>query len=210
MERIRIAIIEEQALFRKSLCHLFAKDERFSVIPECVESCAIGRIAAAKPAIAILDVDFHKGDCIDSIKALREAHPGIKLCLLSMHAQSELLSRALAVGLDAYVIKDISPSELARILIMVAGGDAYVDPRLAGNMLRKLSTRQERANPTDLSERETEVIRLIAAGLSNKQISDKLFLSQKTVKNHNSRIFSKLNLTARTQAAIYAIKNGIA
>ncbi|MDQ2817200.1 MAG: response regulator transcription factor [Candidatus Eremiobacteraeota bacterium] len=210
MERIRIAIIEQQALFRKSLCHLFAKDERFSVVPECIENCDILRIAAARPAVALVDVDFHKGDCLDTIRLLREKHPGAKVCLLSMHAQPELLARALALGVDGYVIKDIGPPELARILITIAAGEAYVDPRLAGNMLRRLSVRNEPADPTDLSQRETEVIRLIAAGLSNKQISDKLFLSQKTVKNHNSRIFSKLNLTARTQAAIYAIKNGIA
>jgi DNA-binding NarL/FixJ family response regulator len=202
MDRVRIAIVEQQALFRKSLCQLLAKDERFSIVPECIEQCDLQRIAAAKPDIVLLDVDFHKGDPVDAVRSLRESHPGVRICLLSMHAQQDLLSRSLIFGVEGYVIKDISPSDLTRALLMIHGGDVYVDPRLAGNMLRRLSTKRYRNDPTELSERETDVIRLIALGLSNKQISEKLFLSEKTVKNHISRIFSKLNVTARTQAAI--------
>ena len=100
--------------------------------------------------------------------------------------------------------------DLSRALLAINAGDFYVDPRLAGSMLRRMSERRYKGDPTELSERETDVIQLIAIGLSNKQISEKLFLSEKTVKNHISRIFSKLNVTARTQAAIYAIKSGLA
>jgi DNA-binding NarL/FixJ family response regulator len=209
MERVRIAVIEQQALFRKSLCQLLSKDDRFNVVPECVENGDVQRIAASKPDLVLFDVDFHKGDPVDAVKFLREAHPSVKICLLSMHAQQDLLARSLIFGVEGYVIKDIGPSDLTRALLMIHAGDVYVDPRLAGNMLRRLSTRRYRSDPTELSERETDVIRLIALGLSNKQISEKLFLSEKTVKNHISRIFSKLNVTARTQAAIHAIKNGI-
>ncbi len=209
MKSVRLAIIEQQTLFRKSLCQLLAKDERFLVIPECIETCELSRIAAGRPDLVLLDVDFHKGDPVDAVKFLRESQPNVKICLLSMHAQQDLLARSLIFGVEGYVIKDISPADLNRALLMIFGGDVYVDPRLAGNMLRRLSTRRYRSDPTELSERETDVIRLIALGLSNKDISEKLFLSEKTVKNHISRIFSKLNVTARTQAAIHAIKNGI-
>ncbi|MBC5823904.1 MAG: response regulator transcription factor [Candidatus Eremiobacteraeota bacterium] len=209
MRPVRLAVIEQQALFRKSLCQLVAKDERFFIVPECVESCELSRIAAGKPDLVLLDVDFHKGDPVDAVKYLRESQPNVKICLLSMHAQQDLLARSLIFGVEGYVIKDIAPADLNRALLMIFGGDVYVDPRLAGNMLRRLSTRRYRSDPTELSDRETDVIRLIALGLSNKQISEKLFLSEKTVKNHISRIFSKLNVTARTQAAIHAIKNGI-
>ncbi len=209
-DQVRVAVVEEQALFRKALCQVLAKDERFKVVQECVDTCDLHRIAASKPDITLLDVDFQKGDPVDSVKLLRELHATGKICLLSMHAQQALLERSLVFGLEGYVIKDIGLMDLSRALLQINSGEFYVDPRLAGSMLRRMSERRYKGDPTELSERETDVIQLIAIGLSNKQISEKLFLSEKTVKNHISRIFSKLNVTARTQAAIYAIKSGLA
>jgi DNA-binding NarL/FixJ family response regulator len=127
-----------------------------------------------------------------------------------MQPQQDLLTRSLLFGLEGYVVKDIAMEDLARALISIFDGNVYVDPSLAGNMLRRLNNRRLRNDPSELSERETEVIRLIALGMSNRQISGKLYLSEKTVKNHISRIFSKINVTARTQAAVYALKSGIA
>ncbi len=209
-EQVRIAVLEEQALFRKALCHVLAKDERFRVVQECVESCDVARIAAAKPDLTLFDVDFQKGDPVETVRALRQAHPTGKICLLSMNSQKALLERSLVHGLEGYIIKDIGLNDLLRALLSIANGEMYVDPRLAGSMLRQMSERRHKGDPTELSERETDVIQLLAMGLSNKQISERLFLSEKTVKNHISRIFSKLNVTARTQAAIYAIKSGLA
>ncbi|GAC1405361.1 MAG: hypothetical protein NVSMB64_10100 [Candidatus Velthaea sp.] len=119
------------------------------------------------------------------------------------------MQRALSSGAEAYIVKDISPPELLRAVKTVADGESYVDPRAAGNLLRRRS-QNGRADIMELSERESEVLKLIAEGLANKQISARLHLSEKTVKNHVSRIFSKLNITARTQAAVHAIRNGIA
>jgi two-component system response regulator DegU len=209
-EFVRIAVLEEQALFRKALCQVLAKDERFRVLAECLETSDVHKIAAAKPDLTLFDVDFQKGDPVDTVKALREAHPTGKICLLSMNAQQALLERSLVYGLEGYIIKDIGLMDLSRALLAINSGDFYVDPRLAGSMLRRMSERRHKGDPSELSERETDVIQLIAMGLSNKQISERLFLSEKTVKNHISRIFSKLNVTARTQAAIYAIKSGLA
>jgi two-component system, NarL family, response regulator DegU len=209
-ESVRIAVLEEQALFRKALCQVLAKDDRFKVLAECLDTSDVHRIAAGKPDLTLFDVDFQKGDPVDTVKALREAHPTGKICLLSMNAQQALLERSLVYGLEGYVIKDIGLMDLSRALIAIHDGDFYVDPRLAGSMLRRMSERRHKGDPSELSERETDVIQLIALGLSNKQISERLFLSEKTVKNHISRIFSKLNVTARTQAAIYAIKSGLA
>jgi two-component system, NarL family, response regulator DegU len=209
-ESMRIAVLEEQALFRKALCQVLAKDDRFRVLAECLDTSDVHRIAGGKPDLTLFDVDFQKGDPVDTVKALREAHPSGKICLLSMNAQQALLERSLVHGIEGYVIKDIGLMDLSRALLAINSGDFYVDPRLAGSMLRRMSERRHKGDPTDLSERETDVIQLIALGLSNKQISERLFLSEKTVKNHISRIFSKLNVTARTQAAIYAIKSGLA
>jgi len=208
--RVRVALIEHQTLFRKWICPLLSGDPRIELVAGCGDAVDVAAIAASKPDVVLFDVDFHKGDPAEAIKYLKEAHSSVRICLLSMFPQQDLLSRSLLFGVEGYVIKEISPNDLVKALVAIAEGSAYVDPSLAGNMLRRLTTNRLKAQPNELSERETDVIRLIALELSNKQISNKLFLSEKTVKNHISRIFSKLDVSARTQAAVYAIKNGIA
>ena len=126
-----------------------------------------------------------------------------------MRPQAELMQRCLAAGAEGYIVKDVTPAELLRAVKMVAEGDTYVDPRVAGGLLRRRSISNGRPDLDELSVRETEVVRLIAEGLSNKEISARLGLSEKTVKNHISRIFSKLNICARAQAAVHAIRMGI-
>lgn len=208
-ERVRVAVIEPQALFRRAIIQLLNADERFS-IAGCKESIDVETAAASRPDVILFDVDFHKGDPVEAIKYMREACPGTKICILSIQPQQDLLTRSLLFGVEGYVVKDIAMEDLARALLTIHEGNVYVDPSLAGNLLRRLNSHRLRNDPSELSERETEVIRLIALGLSNRQISGKLYLSEKTVKNHISRIFSKINVTARTQAAIYALKSGIA
>ncbi len=119
------------------------------------------------------------------------------------------MQRCLSAGADGYVVKDILPVELIRAVKSVAAGHNYVDPRVAGGVLKRRSGGYGRGAQNELSVRETEIIRLIARGMSNKEISGKLHLSEKTVKNHISRIFAKLNISARTQAAVHAIKTGL-
>jgi DNA-binding NarL/FixJ family response regulator len=126
-----------------------------------------------------------------------------------MHLSSEMMQRCLSNGAEAYIVKDISPPELLRAIKTVADGQSYVDPRVAGGLLRRRSLNAGKPDIMELSAREAEVLKLIAEGLANKQISARLHLSEKTVKNHVSRIFSKLNISARTQAAVHAIRAGI-
>jgi DNA-binding NarL/FixJ family response regulator len=126
-----------------------------------------------------------------------------------MHLSSEMMQRCLNNGAEAYIVKDISPGELLRAIKTVADGQSYVDPRVAGGLLRRRSLNAGKPDIMELSAREAEVLKLIAEGLANKQISARLHLSEKTVKNHVSRIFSKLNISARTQAAVHAIRAGI-
>jgi DNA-binding NarL/FixJ family response regulator len=106
-------------------------------------------------------------------------------------------------------VKDVSPNEFMRAIKSIASGETYVDPRIAGKLLRRRSSPQRYPDPCDLSMREVEVVRLIVAGMSNKEISSNLHLSEKTIKNHVSRIFTKFNCTARTQAAVYALRSGL-
>ncbi|HEY4441661.1 MAG TPA: response regulator transcription factor [Candidatus Elarobacter sp.] len=204
----RVLVIEGQALFGKALCQVLASDAEIEVVGDA-DSIASAPLRRLRPDLILLDLDGHHGEIVETMRSCREAAPQAKVCILSSHIQPEVMQRCLSAGAEGYIVKDILPVELIRAVKSVAAGHAYVDPRVAGGVLKRTSN-GFRANQNELSARETEIIRLIARGLSNKEISASLHLSEKTVKNHISRIFAKLNINARTQAAVHAIKTGLA
>ncbi len=205
---IRLIVIEGQTLFAKALCKVLAADEELKVVADA-RSIADVQLASLQPDLIMIDLDGHAVEIADAIRQCREQVPRAGVCVLSTHLQPEVMQRCLSAGADGYVAKDVVPAELIRAVKSIASGISYVDPRIAGGLLRRRSLLNGRPDLDELSPRETEIIRLIAGGLSNKEISSRLKLSEKTVKNHISRIFSKLNITARTQAAVHAIKTGM-
>jgi two-component system response regulator DevR len=205
---IRLAIVEFQTLFAKALSSIFSHDTDITIVGDYRTPVA-AQLTAARPDIVALDIDGQTTDVAEMITACSSAAPNAHVCILSMRVTGEIMQRCLGAGADAYIVKDISPAELIRAIKSVAAGETYVDPRVAGGLLRKRSSHAGRADLAELSSREAEVIKLIAEGLANKQISARLHLSEKTVKNHISRIFSKLDISARTQAAVYAIRSGL-
>jgi DNA-binding NarL/FixJ family response regulator len=204
---LRVFVIESQRLFGKALCQVFALDGAVQIVGDshAVDPQMLYR---ARPDLIILDLDGSQ-DVTEGLAVCRDTVPQARVCVLSMRPQAELMQRCLAAGAEGYIVKDVTPAELLRAVKMVAEGDTYVDPRVAGGLLRRRSISNGRPDLDELSVRETEVVRLIAEGLSNKEISGRLGLSEKTVKNHISRIFSKLNICARAQAAVHAIRMGI-
>jgi two-component system, NarL family, response regulator DevR len=170
-----------------------------------VEDANVGFV---RPDLLLLDFEGCDGGLEHSVATCKTASPATRMMLLTSHAGQFTFQRSLACGLDGYIITDIEPAELRRACKTVAEGEPYFDPRVAGVLLRRLQSPQ---TPHDeLSLREGEIVALIAGGLSNKEIGERLALSEKTVKNHVTRIFAKLGVTARTHAAIYAIRNGFA
>jgi DNA-binding NarL/FixJ family response regulator len=206
--RLRVVIIESQVLFAKALSSIFADDSEFEVISDHRAPDA-ATLAAARPDVIVIDLDGQATDVSATLGICSESAPAGRICVLSMHLSSEMMQRCLSNGAEAYIVKDISPPELLRAIKTVADGQSYVDPRVAGGLLRRRSLSAGKPDIMELSAREAEVLKLIAEGLANKQISARLHLSEKTVKNHVSRIFSKLNISARTQAAVHAIRAGI-
>jgi DNA-binding NarL/FixJ family response regulator len=206
--RLRVVIIESQVLFAKALSSIFAEDGAFEVVSDqrTPDAEALG---FARPQIIIIDLDGQPTDVAATLGTCAQGAPDAHVCVLSMHLSSEMMQRCLSSGAQAYIVKDISPPELLRAIKLVAEGQSYVDPRVAGGLLRRRSMNPGKPDIMELSAREAEVLKLIAEGLANKQISARLHLSEKTVKNHVSRIFSKLNISARTQAAVHAIRAGI-
>ncbi|MEA2664202.1 MAG: hypothetical protein QOI11_1146 [Candidatus Eremiobacteraeota bacterium] len=207
LRRCTIIVVEAQAIVGKALCHLLAGDRELEVLFDA-RTADVKTIAAHQPDLLIVDMDGCESGFDEMISACRVASPGTRIVVLTSHAGQQPMQRCLACGVDGYIVKDISPGELMRACKAVSRGETYFDPRVAGGLLRRLKS--ERPADDELSLRESEIIRLIASGLSNREIGDRLILSEKTVKNHISRIFAKLQITARTQAAIYAIRNGIA
>jgi DNA-binding NarL/FixJ family response regulator len=208
LDTIRLYIVEGQVLFAKALCQVFAAERNVEIVGDA-QSINDTLLAKARPDVVILDLDGSNVGLVDALERCRAAVPSARICALTMRPAPEIMQRCLAAGAEGYIIKDVTPAELIRAVKLVASGETYVDPRVAGGWLRRRSNGNRRADLNELSARETEVIRLIAEGLSNKEISARLNLSEKTIKNHISRIFSKLNIYARTQAAVHAIKLGL-
>jgi two-component system NarL family response regulator len=205
---LRVVIIESQVLFAKALAGIFSEDAGFVVVADFRTPDEAG-LAAARPHVVVIDLDGQPTDVAATLRTCSTGAPEGRICVLSMHLSSEMMQRCLNNGAEAYIVKDISPGELLRAIKTVADGQSYVDPRVAGGLLRRRSLNAGKPDIMELSAREAEVLKLIAEGLANKQISARLHLSEKTVKNHVSRIFSKLNISARTQAAVHAIRAGI-
>jgi two-component system response regulator DegU len=209
-KRIRVMVVEPQILLSKALCHLLSLEHEIEIVGES-QTLEVATLQKFMPEVVILDLDGHALDIDETIARLHEAIANAKICVLTAHARPEVMQRCLAAGVEGYIAKDTTPSELVRAIKVVASGSSYADPRIAGSLLSRRSTggNARHAENHELSARESEIIRLIANGLSNREISLRLGLSEKTVKNHISRIFSKLNISARTQAAVYAIRTGL-
>ena len=205
--RLRVIVVHSQAIIGKALCHLLVGDRELDVVAE-MRTVDHGELASHRPDLLLLDLDGCEGGIEETAAACRSASPRTHIAVLTAQMGHASMQRSLSCGVAGYVISDISPGELIRACKMLAAGESYVDARIAGGMLRRL--KEGRPAEDDLSVREGEIIRLIAGGLANKEIAVRLVLSEKTVKNHISRIFSKLHVTARTQAATYAIRHGMA
>jgi DNA-binding NarL/FixJ family response regulator len=204
----RTLIIESQALFAKALAQVLSLDPSIEVVGDA-PAVTEANVRTTRPDIILIDIDGGLTDLNEAVTVARKASPNVKVCTLSMHLQPDVMQRCLNAGVDGYIVKDVSPNEFMRAIKSVAAGETYVDPRIAGRLLRRRSSAQRFPDPCDLSMREVEVVRLIVAGMSNKEISSNLHLSEKTIKNHVSRIFTKFNCTARTQAAVYALRSGL-
>ena len=204
----RTLIVESQALFAKALAQVLIMESSVEVVGE-MDAVTDRAIRTARPDLLLIDIDGGKIDLTDAVQVSRRVYPNLKICTLSMHLQPDVMQRCLSAGVDGYIVKDVTPTEFLRAIKTVTDGDTYVDPRIAGRLLKRGGANDRSGSSSYLSLREVEVVRLIVAGMSNKEISANLHLSEKTIKNHVSRIFTKFNCTARTQAAVFALRSGL-
>jgi two-component system, NarL family, response regulator LiaR len=206
---IRLALIETQSLFADALCHVLQGDGDIRVVSVVRSVDELPQASLNDVNLVMIDVDDYCNNVEQAFLACSTSFPQAKLTALSSFANPDVMQRCLAARAQGYIVKDSSLLELSSALRSIVAGRPYVDPRVAGAILSRRAINTE-PSMDELSGRETEIVRLIAQGLSNRDIGTRLLLSEKTVKNHVSRIFDKLHITARTQAAVYAIRTGIA
>lgn len=214
MKKITILIADDHSLMRQGLKQIIELENDMHVIAQATNGQeAIVFAKQMKPDVILMDINMPVLNGLEAIKELKEASIPSKIIVLTIHEDREYLFKTLQMGAEGYVLKDAEASILITAIRSVFNGQNYIQPNMTRELVKEFTRiskhEKTKSEENPLTEREIEVIELIAEGLLNKQIAKKLFISEKTVKNHVSNIFKKLNVSDRTQAAIYALKHNI-
>ena len=211
MSMIRVLIADDHKMVREGLRRILEFDGEIQVIDEADngEEC-IKKIRSGNPDIVLLDINMPVMNGIVALQEIRKKKLKTKVIILTVHNEIEYLLRAVDIGIDGYVLKDSDAHELIRAVTSVYEGDKFIQPSLIPLLNSKLIARDLDAERLEqLSKREIEVLKLVAVGMFNKEIGVELGISERTVKNHLSSIFKKIDSSDRTQAAVFAMRNGL-
>jgi DNA-binding NarL/FixJ family response regulator len=210
---IRVLLADDHALFRQGLRSLL-ESEGLRVIGEATNGREAVRYAAeTHPDVILMDIQMPELDGVKACQAILEIDPNARVIMITMYRQDRYVFEAVKAGARGYILKDADASTLLDAIQRVASGEALLDPELAQSVLDDFRDKKEMLpseKHADLNERETTILKLLAQGYSNHDIALRLDISEKTVRNRLSEIFTKLQLNNRTQAALYAIREGIA
>lgn len=214
MEKINVVIADDHSLMRQGLKQIIELEEDMSVIGQATNGAeAIEVIKKLKPDVVLMDINMPVLNGLQAIQAIKDADIDSKIIVLTIHEDREYLFKTLQMGAEGYVLKDAEAGILISAIRNVFRGQNYIQPNMTRQLVEEFNriTKHEKSKTREslLTARETEVLELIAEGRLNKQIAQELFISEKTVKNHVSNVFKKLNVSDRTQAAIYALNHNI-
>lgn len=211
MAQARIMLADDHTMFRQGLRELIERKTDYIVVGEAATGReAIEQVAKLNPDILLLDIQMPEIDGVTAARQLLETYPQLKIIMLTMYRQDEHLVKAITAGARGYLLKDADASELLSVLSRVDRGESALDPALTAQVfdaMRRISANTAFAQT--FSERERQILELLAAGNDNKTIAATLIISEKTVANRLSEIFQKLEVTNRTQAAMVAVQRGI-
>jgi NarL family two-component system response regulator LiaR len=209
-EKIRIFIVDDHQIVREGLKAFLGLQDDMLIVGEAADGeSALEQVLKIRPDVVLMDLILPKMDGIETIQKINEANPEIRIIALTSFSEDDKVFPALRAGACGYLLKDVSPAELVETIRAAYRGEKRLHPKITAKLVENIAHERKKPAPDDLTERELEVLGCLSKGLSNKEIGDRLFISEKTVKTHVSNILSKLNLSDRTQAAIYAIKKGI-
>lgn len=216
MEPIRILLVDDHVLFRKGLSSLLSEQKDFEVVGEAGSGQeALEKAQELMPDVILMDIYMPGWDGLEATRRIKEALPYVRIVMLTISEEDHNLFEAIKAGAQGYLLKKIEPQELFDMLRGVFHGEAPISRTMAARVLDEF-VRQAQRGPEDakalakLTSREREVLKLLTQGTSNKEIANQLGISENTVKNHLRNIMEKLHLENRVQAAIYAIREGIA
>ena len=214
MKSIRLLLADDHHLFRKGLASLLEKESGFEVVAEAEDGAdAIRKAQAIKPDLVLMDIHMPGVNGLEATRQIARTLPGTRIVILTISEDDEHLFEAIKCGAHGYLSKKVEPEKFRELLVSVFRGEAALSGLTAAKILKEFAARASKHSETtpvdDLTEREKEVLQLLAAGLTNKEIGAKLDIAENTVKNHLKNILGKLHLQNRVQAAALAIQQGI-
>lgn len=208
---INIMIADDHSMVREGIKQLLELDGDIIVRTEANNGRqCIDLLDEKQTDVLLLDINMPNMNGLQVLQYIRENKIKVKVLILTIHNEVEYLMKAVEIGIDGYVLKDSDSSVLKRAIFSIYKGESFIQPELAPLLKIRMDERNSYLDTNDvLTKREIEVLKLISEGLFNKEIAYMLAISEKTVKNHVSNIFKKINVSDRTQAAVYAIKNNL-
>ena len=215
MDKIRLVIAEDQAMMRESLAQMLALEDDIQVVGTASDGeRALSVCRAQKPDVLLTDIGMPKFSGIEVTQTIRQELPETKVVILTIYGDDDKVFAAIKAGARGYVLKDAAPDEALAAIRAASRGEMLLNPAMVlrvANEFSRLSTQRAADNAvlSHLTDRELEVLALMGKGMRNKEIADTLFISEKTVKNHISKIFEKLEVNSRAEAALLAARQGL-
>ena len=204
----RVFLLDDHEIVRRGLRELLEQEPDFEIVGEAgTADEALSRIPPTRPDVALLDVRLPDGDGIEVCREIRSAHPEIRCLMLTSFADDEALFSAIMAGASGYLLKQVKGNDLVDGIRRVGNGESLLDPSMTARVLDRIRTGAEQEDElAGLTEQERRVLDLIAEGLTNRQIAERMFLAEKTVKNYVSNLLAKLGMSRRSEAAAFAAR----
>ena len=217
-EPIRVLIVDVHALFRRGRAMVLAEEPDIEVVGEASDGAeAVEKAGQAVPDVVLMDIRMPRSSGIEACRAMKELSPSAKIVMLTISDEEEDLFEAIRAGASGYLLKDIPYDEVADVVRAVHGGQSLINPSMAAKLLAEFaamgsrdgSGRVEQVPAPRLTEREIEVLKLVARGMNNRDIAKELFISENTVKNHVRNILEKLQIHSRMEAVMIAVRENL-
>jgi two-component system, NarL family, response regulator LiaR len=207
--KIKVAVVDDHEMVRKGILSYLATEPRIEIVGEAESGeKAVSLVREKRPEVVLMDLLMEDGNGIEATREIMSFYPDCKVIIITSFYDDEQVFPAIEAGAFSYMLKTASASEIIQAIEKAAKGEAVIEPKVANRMMSRLRM-PERKPHSDLTERELDVLRCIGDGMTNQQISEELYIGVKTVKTHVSNILGKLGLSDRTQAAVYANRNGL-